>query len=243
MKLWVCCGHGAGDSGAVGGGYTEAERVRVLGARIKALGGDSVVLMDTAKNWYASRGFDTVNIPRGDAVVELHMDSAGAGARGAHVIYNARYKPDAYDSALASKVSALFPGRANKLSARSDLRNCNICANRGINYRLVENGFISDATDRNIFNSNIDKLAKIYLDVFGIKYETEEPDMTDAQAKQLSEVHHELTRTDDPSGRGVKMNLYTHEKHIAGAVQWNGKMIEAICAKLGINIDEISTDD
>ena len=243
MKLWVCCGHGAGDSGAVGGGYTEAERVRALGARIKALGGDSVVLMDTSKNWYASRGFDTVNIPRGDAVVELHMDSAGAGARGAHVIYNARYKPDAYDSALASKVAALFPGRANKLSARSDLRNCNICANRGINYRLVENGFISDATDRNIFNSNIDTLAKIYLDVFGIKYETEEPDMTDAQAKQLSEVHHELTRTDDPSGRGVKMNLYTHEKHIAGAVQWNGKMIAAICAKLGIDIDEISTDD
>lgn len=243
MKLWVCCGHGAGDSGAVGGGYTEAERVRALGARIKALGGDSVVLMDTSKNWYASRGFDTVNIPRGDAVVELHMDSAGAGARGAHVIYNARYKPDAYDSALASKVAALFPGRANKLSARSDLRNCNICANRGINYRLVENGFISDATDRNIFNSKIDTLAKIYLDVFGIKYETEEPDMTDAQAKQLSEVHHELTRTDDPSGRGVKMNMYTHEKHIAGAVQWNGKMIETICAKLGIDIDEISADD
>lgn len=243
MKLWVCCGHGAGDSGAVGGGYTEAERVRALGARIKELGGDSVVLMDTSKNWYASRGFDSVSIPRGDAVVELHMDSAGAGARGAHVIYNARYKPDAYDSALASKVTALFPGRANKLSARSDLRNCNICANRGINYRLVENGFISDATDRAIFNSNIDKLAKIYLDVFGIKYETEEPDMTDAQAKQLSEVHHELTRTDDPSGRGVKMNLYTHEKHIAGAVQWNGKMIEAICAKLGIDIDELSADD
>lgn len=243
MKLWVCCGHGAGDSGAVGGGYTEAERVRVLGARIKALGGDSVVLMDTNKNWYASRGFDSVSIPRGDAVVELHMDSAGAGARGAHVIYNARYKPDAYDSALASKVAALFPGRANKLSARSDLRNCNICANRGINYRLVENGFISDATDRNIFNSNIDKLAKIYLDVFGIKYETEESDMTDAQAKQLSEIHHEVTRTDDPSGRGVKMNLYTHEKHIAGAVQWNGKMIEAICTKLGIDIDELSEDD
>lgn len=243
MRLWVCCGHGAGDSGAVGGGYTEAERVRALGARIKALGGDAVVLMDTGKNWYASRGFDTVNIPHGDVVVELHMDAAGAGARGAHVIYNARYKPDYYDTALACKVAALFPGRANKLSARSDLRNCNICSNRGINYRLVENGFISDATDRAIFNSNIDTLAKIYLDVFGIKYETEVSDMTDAQAKQLAEIHHEVTRTDDPSGRGVKMNLYTHEKHIAGAVQWNGKMIEAICAKLGINIDELSSDD
>lgn len=243
MRLWVCCGHGAGDSGAVGGGYTEAERVRALGARIKALGGDSVVLMDTTTNWYATRGFDKLNIPRGDAVVELHMDAAGAGARGAHVIYNARYTPDAYDVALASKVAALFPGRAKKLSARSDLRNCNICAKRGINYRLVENGFITDATDRAIFNSNIDTLAKIYLDVFGIKYETEVLDMTDAQAKQLAEIHHEVTRTDDPSGRGVKMNMYTHEKHIAGAVQWNAKMIEAICSKLGIDIDALTSED
>ena len=85
MRLWVCCGHGAGDSGAVGGGYTEAERVRALGRRIKELGGDAVVLMDTSRNWYASRGFETVSIPKGDAVVELHMDSLGTTARGARL--------------------------------------------------------------------------------------------------------------------------------------------------------------
>ena len=30
VKLYVIAGHGAGDSGAVGNGYQEAERVRVL---------------------------------------------------------------------------------------------------------------------------------------------------------------------------------------------------------------------
>lgn len=53
-KLFVICGHGAGDPGCCAGGYTEAERVRALGRRIKELGGDQVVLCDTSRNWYAA---------------------------------------------------------------------------------------------------------------------------------------------------------------------------------------------
>lgn len=220
MRLWVCCGHGDGDSGAVGGGYTEAERVRVLGARIAELGGDSVVLMDPARNWYASRGFDFVSVPSGDAVVELHMDSASASARGAHVIYNAGFVPDAYDVALADFVSGLFPGRAVRLSGRADLRNCNVCARRGINYRLVENGFISNASDRAIFNANVDVLARGYLAAFGIRPVDEEGnDMTDEQSKKLDAVYNFVTRTDDPTGRAVNMDIYTHLKYVAQAVQ------------------------
>lgn len=168
MRLWVCCGHGAGDSGAVGNGCTEAERVRALGTRIKELGGDSVVLMDQSRNWYADKGFDTVQIPKGDAVAELHMDSAAASARGGHVIYRAGFAPDAYDRALAEGVSRMFPGRAKPLVGRADLRNCNVCSRRGINYRLVENGFISNTSDVRTFNSRLDELARLYLDAFGI---------------------------------------------------------------------------
>ena len=192
MRLWVCCGHGAGDSGAVGNGHTEAERVRALGTRIKELGGDSVVLMDQSRNWYADRGFDSVSIPEGDAVAELHMDSAAASARGGHVIYRAGFAPDAYDRALAEGVSRMFPGRAKPLVGRADLRNCNVCSRRGINYRLVENGFISNASDVRTFNSRLDELARLYLDAFGIAPggegageettttdDSEDPDMTE----------------------------------------------------------------
>ena len=41
--LFLIAGHGAGDSGAVGYGYTEAERVRALARRIVALGGSNVL--------------------------------------------------------------------------------------------------------------------------------------------------------------------------------------------------------
>lgn len=41
-KLFVIAGHGAGDPGACGNGYSEAERVRALAQRIKTLGGNNV---------------------------------------------------------------------------------------------------------------------------------------------------------------------------------------------------------
>lgn len=255
MRLWVCCGHGAGDSGAVGNGYTEAERVRALGSRIKELGGDGVVLMDQRRNWFADHGFDSVQIPEGDTVVELHMDSGAAGARGGHVIYKAGYAPDAYDRALADAISGIFPGRAESLKSRTDLRNCNVCASRGINYRLVEHGFISDAGDVATFNAKIDDIARTYLRVFEI---SEEDSVTDADIKRIAEAvwnfsqngtlmrdrvqgtdeaaceaRRQLTRTDDCSGRGMELCDHDHIKWLAAKQAEMDEKLDAIIAKLG----------
>lgn len=62
--LFIIAGHGAGDSGAVGYGYTEAERVRALARRIVALGGSNVTLGDVNRNWYADKGISSLNIPK-----------------------------------------------------------------------------------------------------------------------------------------------------------------------------------
>lgn len=56
MHLFIIAGHGAGDPGATGNGYTEAERVRALAAHIGALGGSNVTIADTSRNWYADNG-------------------------------------------------------------------------------------------------------------------------------------------------------------------------------------------
>ena len=53
-KLFIIPGHGAGDCGACGNGYQEAERVRALAQRIKDFGGDDVVLSDFSLNSYKS---------------------------------------------------------------------------------------------------------------------------------------------------------------------------------------------
>lgn len=177
MRLWIICGHGAGDPGACGNGYQEAERVRALGAEIKARGGDSVVLLDTNRNWYADKGISSLSVPEGDALVELHMDSGVSSARGGHVIIKAGIGgPDAWDRALAERIAAMFPGRSSIISERSDLANPNRAYARGINYRLVENGFVSNAGDVATFNSRIGELADAYLEAFGIARAEPEPE-------------------------------------------------------------------
>lgn len=166
--VFLICGHGAGDSGAVGYGYQEQERVRTLGARIKALGGDYVTLADTSKNWYKTAGINTLTIPKDWQILELHMDSGALSARGGHVIIKQGYTADKYDNALAKMLKEILPGRSNMIVGRSDLANVNRAAARGYGYRLVEFGFISNANDVKIFNSRMDDIAEGVLKAFDI---------------------------------------------------------------------------
>ena len=169
MKLFVICGHGAGDSGAVGCGYSEAERVRVLGKTIKNLGGDSVILGDVNRNYYADGGINTLNVSKDTQIIELHMDCSDASsARGAHVIIKAGFNPDSYDLGLAKFLTGLFPGRSESIVGRSGLANVNRAAARNLPYRLVEIGFISNQNDVNTFNKNINTIASGILKCFGI---------------------------------------------------------------------------
>lgn len=171
-KLFVICGHGAGDPGACGNGYQEAERVRVLGKKIKELGGNNVILADVNRDYYADNGISSLTISKDYQIVELHMDSAAASARGGHVIIKAGLNPDKYDTALAKFVSGMFPGRANTISKRSELANPARAYAKGYAYRLIECGFISNAEDVKIFNNGIDKLAKGILECFGINVQS-----------------------------------------------------------------------
>ena len=169
-KLYVIAGHGAGDPGACSNGYTEAERVRALGARIAELGGDEVCLLDTSRDWYADGGISSLSIPSDSCLVELHMDSASASARGGHVIIaSGAGGADAYDRALADFIAGVFPGRSQTIVERSDLANPNRALSRGINYRLVENGFITNIDDVLAFNNRMDEIAQGYLSAFGIE--------------------------------------------------------------------------
>ena len=157
--LFIIAGHGAGDCGAVGYGYTEAERVRALASRLSALGGSNVTIADTNRNWYADNGIMSLNIPKDWQILELHMDSAGASAKGGHVIINSAYSADQYDTALASFIGSFFPGHAKSIIPRSDLANPNRAAARGYSYRLLENGFITNSGDLSKFNGQMDDLA------------------------------------------------------------------------------------
>lgn len=226
-KLFIICGHGAGDPGCCAGGYTEAERVRALGERIKALGGDQVELGDTSRNWYTDGG---VNRLRTDApVVELHMDASGiATAHGAHVIIKDGFEPDAYDKALADKLSEFMPGRAQKLVKRSDLANINRAAARGINYRLCENGFIDNGGDLQKFNSGLDELARIYLECFGITASS-----APASAPQAQPAQQETTE-----GFGGTYRCTVSALNVRDAPSISGKIVASYSSGQTVVLDD-----
>lgn len=167
-KLFVIAGHGAGDCGAVGNGYQEAERVRALAQRIKDFGGADVVLGDFNRNYYKDNGISSLTISKEYKIIELHMDSGATTARGGHVIINGNFKADQYDTALAELMKTILPGRSSVIVGRTDLANVKRAANKGYNYRLLECGFISNAEDVKIFNSKMDDIAKGILNCFGI---------------------------------------------------------------------------
>lgn len=184
-KLFIIAGHGAGDPGACSDGYSEADLVRKLAALIKTRGGDAVEVGDTRVNWYASDWISLGKCPSGVPVLELHMDSAGAGAKGGHVIIKSGLSADAYDNALAKFISSFMPGRSEIISYRSNLANVNRAYKKGVNYRLLECCFISDDGDRNKFIDQMADLADGILEAFGIskKVEVELPKLPDSLSK------------------------------------------------------------
>lgn len=186
--LFIICGHGNGDTGAVGNGYKEYERVRKLAERIKKFGGKNVTIGDTSKNWYKSKLVNNTNIPKGALVLELHMDSSSnKTARGAHVIIDKDLKADKYDEALAKYLSSVLIGRSEKIVKRDDIANLNRAQKYGINYRIAECGFISNVDDVKIFNTRMDEIAKGILKCFDIPV-VSQPSESNSKPSELYRV-------------------------------------------------------
>lgn len=172
-RIFYVAGHGNGDPGAVGNGHREADMVRKLGARLKELGGDNVIIGDPSINWYASGKFNSAAIPGDCIVIEGHMDAGVPTARGGHVIIQDGLEADQYDAAIAELMGKIFPGRSQLLVPRDNLANPDICSRRGINYRLVEFGFVTNAEDCQIFLSRMDAVCRGLLAAAGIQGTTE----------------------------------------------------------------------
>lgn len=215
-KLFIIPGHGAGDNGACGNGFKEAERVRALAQKIKDLGGDNVMLADFSVNAYKSNTIGKGLIPKGYIILELHLDSSTSkNAKGGHIIIHSDFDADKYDKALAKMISEMFPGRSKIVDGRSDLANVNRAANKDYNYRLMECCFISNADDIKKFNANIDELAKKILSCFDITVKKADKPTTTIK-----------------KGDKVKVNK--------GAKDYNGKAIAGFVYNGTYTVDEIT---
>ena len=175
MKILLISGHGAGDTGAVGNGATEAELTRqgtyLLEGKLKAYD-CTVTRYPTSRNAYEdNKNGKNIAWKEYNLVVEVHFNSFNKEAHGCEVLY----KPTSMKE-LAQKVSASiakcgFFDRGAK--HRDDLMNMNTCARLGVSYILIETCFIDNATDMKTYRSKLEtvwyNVASAITTYYGIK--------------------------------------------------------------------------
>jgi hypothetical protein len=184
----------------VGNGYREADLARQLAARVKALGGQYVAMMDGSLNPYDTP-FDTLGIDHDYQLLELHLDAySDPSAKGGHVIIKTGYQPDGYDNALAAFISSSFPGRSHAIRNVS-LKNANKAAAAGYAYRLLEVCFITNATDVSKLVSNLDEVATGILTAFGIEVSLPAPLPPVVPPPVESKLYRVRTSKDDASSQ------------------------------------------
>lgn len=176
MKILIIAGHGAGDSGACGCGYKEADLTRkaasILEGKLDAYD-CKVVRYPSARNAYE----DNKNGVMQDAfskyglVVEIHFNSYNGSAHGCECLYRpARMR------ALAAKVSRAIAEEGffdREAKQRTDLMNMNTCYRSGVPYILIETCFIDSKTDMARYAKSIYEVwgnaAAAICDYYGIK--------------------------------------------------------------------------
>lgn len=168
-KHLISFGHGyskagAYDSGCTHGGFTEQEMVRRLKPYLKKWAEEAGLQVEFYnQNMFADRSVGNYN---GYIVTEVHLDAPSG--TGGHVIISSQFDPDDIDKRLAAFIAKNFGTvgyvGADGINQRSDLYNLNVCANAGINYRLIELFFLSNDVDRNHYLNDIDVIAKEFIE-------------------------------------------------------------------------------
>lgn len=176
MKILLISGHGAGDSGAVGCGYKEADLTRTATSLLQKYlkkDGATVTRYPVGRNAYEDNKLGRMQKSFIDygLVVEIHFNSYNKKAYGCEVLY----KP-ASMKVLAAKVSAAIAsfGFLNRgAKQRTDLMNMNTCARFGVPYILIETAFIDNNNDMKLYHKKIDdiwaKVAGVIKNYYGIK--------------------------------------------------------------------------
>ncbi|MDH6364593.1 N-acetylmuramoyl-L-alanine amidase [Enterococcus sp. PF1-24] len=170
-KYLIVLGHGDNELGAQGNGtnekdFTRNELLPYL-RKYAEISNAQIDFYDPNKNMYTESqkkaGAFTVSTSY-QSVTELHLDGSIGDETGGHVIV-APGTNNPQDYAIANTLKEYVgwnPKYAGNqgLNYRTDLYNLQIFKDRGIPYRLVEIGFISNAKDLAAIRNNLDGIAK-----------------------------------------------------------------------------------
>lgn len=150
MKILLIAGHGAGDPGAVGNGYTESILTREAALALKPLlmpFCNTVDIYDTSRNAFWDLGHG-VSLPFGhyDFVLELHFNAYNEKSANGTEIYVPRAETD---TRAAKQIlnAVCLQGFSNRGVKQEDYAVIAAAKKKGVFAALLELCFITNAAD------------------------------------------------------------------------------------------------
>ena len=180
MKILLIAGHGAGDPGAPGSGYKEADLTReaadLLGTELSRYA--SVVVFDTSKNAYQYlKNGGYINFKPFDYVLEIHFNAAvndtkGNGkTTGTEIYITESEKGYSVEQNIVKGITNI--GFKNRGVKRKNFDVISAAKRQGVSAALLEVCFIDDIDDMKLYQSNKREIAKAItkgiVDGFGLK--------------------------------------------------------------------------
>ena len=223
MKVLLIAGHGAGDSGAVGNGYKEADLTRKIVAALepKLKKYCSVGVYPTSRNAYddVQNGTFANHVPGGiksyNYVFEVHLNSSaddpdGNGVTtGTEIYITSAEEGYTVETAILENVCSM--GFRNRGVKRKDFSVIATCKNYGVSSALLESCFIDDQDDVDLLVPNIDKLAQKVVDGiadgFGLKASSGSNTSTGTSKKTISQIAKEVINGEWGNGDTRKKKL------------------------------------
>lgn len=175
MRILLIAGHGAGDSGACGNGYREAdvtrEVVALLNERFRGVCAAEVA--DTSKNWFEYLGSHNFNFTGYDYVLEIHFNSGGG--TGAEIFVTTSERRIGVETAIVKQISNTV-GYRNRGVKRTNFRVISRVKAQGVSSALLEVCFIDNASDVNTYQDRKSDIANAIVngiaEGFGLKQST-----------------------------------------------------------------------
>lgn len=180
MKILLISGHGAGDNGAVGNGYKEADLTReVVNTLVNKLRKYATVdVYNQARDAYSdvNSGNVQVNFANYNYVFEVHFNAGGG--KGTEIYVTREESATTVEEGIMNKLAKFFTVRGVKR------KNFNVIASakrKGVSSALLEVCFIDNATDIQTYQNNKDAISQAICEGiaegFGLKQETKLPDL------------------------------------------------------------------
>lgn len=237
MKILLIAGHGAGDPGACGNGYKEAdltrEMVKLIANNLKNYS-VTVDTYNTNKNAFADVQKGAFKIGKYDYALEIHFNAFdSASAHGSEIYVTTRESAISIEQGIMKKMNKYFTLRDNDSIfdgvKRTNFLVINTLKNMGISGALLETCFITNKNDMIVYQSNKAAIAKDIASAiatgFGLKKKAATPKVKAGSKVKIKAgaVYGGLSST-----RGTKVSKYALEQvHTVSVIQKNKGIEEA----------------